>query len=92
MKHTYSYPAVFHIGSARSIGIEFPDLPGCLPCGDNMEEALKNAHKAICLHLFGLMEDSEPIPEPTPIEAVKLSEHERVLLIEASLQEIQGQP
>ena len=38
MKDTYIYPAVFDI-SNDGISIEFPDLPGCLPCADTIEEA-----------------------------------------------------
>lgn len=35
MKDTYIYPAVFDI-SNDGISIEFPDLPGCLPCADTI--------------------------------------------------------
>ena len=43
-KDRYSYVAVFSY-EEDGISIEFPDLPGCLPCAekDNTEEALKNA-------------------------------------------------
>lgn len=90
MKQTYSYPAVFHMDHV--IGIDFPDFPGCLPCGDDMEEAMRNAKEAMCLHLFGLLEDGEPIPEPSPVECIKLSENRRVIVIGASLDEVQGRP
>lgn len=42
-----------------------PDLPGCVATGETKEETLKLMHEAIALHLKGLQEDGEPIPEPS---------------------------
>lgn len=65
-KKYYSFPAFFYYDN-DGISIEFPDLPGCLPCADNSEEAFQNAKEALGLHLFGMELDGEHIPEPTPI-------------------------
>lgn len=40
-----------------------PDLPGCIATGESREEAEKNMHEAIEMHIQGLKEDSAPIPE-----------------------------
>ncbi|MBU2444875.1 MAG: type II toxin-antitoxin system HicB family antitoxin [Bacteroidetes bacterium] len=40
-----------------------PDLPGCIATGATREEAEKNMHEAIQLHIRGMMEDNLPIPE-----------------------------
>lgn len=40
-----------------------PDLPGCIATGATKEEAEKNIHEAIALHIEGLKEEKEPIPE-----------------------------
>lgn len=64
MKDRYSFIAVFECAE-DGISIEFPDLPGCLPCADNMEEAIENAREALGLHLWGMEQDNENIPEPT---------------------------
>ncbi len=40
-----------------------PDLPGCVATGDTKEEAGKNMHDAISMHIQGLKEDNLPIPE-----------------------------
>ncbi len=40
-----------------------PDLPGCGATGATREEAEKNMHEAIQLHVRGLQEDNLPIPE-----------------------------
>ena len=42
-----------------------PDLPGCIATGANREEAEKNIHEAIELHVQGLIEEELPIPEST---------------------------
>lgn len=40
-----------------------PDLPGCIATGQTREEAERNIHEAIELHVRGLMEDNLPIPQ-----------------------------
>ncbi|HEY3550579.1 MAG TPA: type II toxin-antitoxin system HicB family antitoxin [Gaiellaceae bacterium] len=42
-----------------------PDLPGCAATGDTLEEVEREMRAAIALHLEGLAEDGEPIPEPS---------------------------
>ncbi len=42
-----------------------PDLPGCAATGATREEAEQNMHKAIELHVQGLLEDNLPVPEST---------------------------
>ena len=41
-----------------------PDLPGCVATGGTREEAEGNMYRAIEMHLRGLVEDHQPIPEP----------------------------
>lgn len=45
-------------------GVFFPDLPGCTSGGDTLEEATANAREALALHVKGLIEDGESLPEP----------------------------
>ncbi len=75
MKDRYSFIAIFNMAD-DGISIEFPDLPGCLPCADTLDEAVKNAREALGLHLWGMEQDNEPIPEPTPMNGIKLSEND----------------
>jgi predicted RNase H-like HicB family nuclease len=42
-----------------------PELPGCVATGDTLEEVEREMRPAIALHLEGLAEDGEPIPEPS---------------------------
>ena len=81
MKDTYIYPAILNY-MENGISIEFPDLPGCLPCADTTEEAARNAKEAMGLHLWGMEKDNDPIPEPTDITDLKYSDGEILLLVE----------
>ena len=40
-----------------------PDLSGCIATGRTREEAQKNMHQAIQMHLRGLREEHLPIPD-----------------------------
>ncbi len=40
-----------------------PDLPGCVATGDTRAEVESNIREAIRLHLDGLSQDGDPIPE-----------------------------
>jgi len=44
-----------------------PDLPGCVATGETLEEARRNMHEAIELHIQGLREDRLPVPEPSSV-------------------------
>jgi predicted RNase H-like HicB family nuclease len=81
MKDTYIFPAILS-NSNKGISIMFPDLPGCLPCADTTEEAVKNAKEAMGLHLWGMEKDNDPIPTPMDILKLKCSENEIALLVE----------
>lgn len=81
MKRRYVFPAVFDYAE-DGISVEFPDIPGCLTCGDTEEEALSMAREALALCLYGMEEDGEPIPEPTPAYKVKASEGQAVVLVD----------
>jgi predicted RNase H-like HicB family nuclease len=50
-----------------------PDLPGCITTGRTVEEIERNIREAMELHLEGLREDGEAIPEPhTAVTYVEL--------------------
>jgi len=50
-----------------------PICPGCITTGRTVEEIERNIREAIELHLEGLREDGEPIPEPhTAVAYVEL--------------------
>lgn len=45
-------------------GAYVPDLPGCVSVGDSPREVKKLIKKAIRLHIEGLKEEGQPMPEP----------------------------
>ena len=78
------YPAIFD-HNADGIAIEFPNLPGCLTCGDDINEAVKNAKECLGLHLYGMRKDNDTIPEPTPVDKIKCELNQEIRLIEADI-------
>jgi predicted RNase H-like HicB family nuclease len=48
-----------------SYGAYVPDLPGCVAVGGTREEAEELIRGAIEMHLEGMREDGDPIPEAT---------------------------
>lgn len=51
-------------------GVEFPDFPGCITAGKDLDEAAHLAEEALNFHIDGLLEDGEPIPKPSPLDAI----------------------
>lgn len=80
-KDRYIFPAIFEFAN-DGISIEFPDLPGCLPCAHDDEEAIKNAKEAMALHLYSMEQDNNEIPEPTPITKLQSDKNQAIVLIE----------
>jgi predicted RNase H-like HicB family nuclease len=44
-----------------------PDLPGCVATGATVKEAEAEIRDAIRLHIEGLKQDGQPVPQPTSI-------------------------
>lgn len=49
--------------AAKNYSAYSPDLPGCVATGATHEEVELNMHKAIEMHVHGLVEDKLPIPK-----------------------------
>jgi predicted RNase H-like HicB family nuclease len=77
----YVFPAIFTYED-DGISIVFPDLEGCFPCGNDIEEAAHNAKEAMALHLYGMEQDNEEIPNPTSVYKIKTQENQAVMLVE----------
>jgi len=57
-----TYFAVFEPVMEGGYSIYFPDVPGCISCGDNLEHAHKMATEALGLHLYALEKDRQGLP------------------------------
>ena len=58
------YAVVYEWGP-RNWSAYVPDLPGCIATGKTREETERRMREAIAMHLEGMREDGDPIPEPT---------------------------
>jgi len=65
------YVALLHPDATGGYGISLPDFPGCISAGDSMAEAADQGALALRLHVEGMMEDGEAIPEPRSAEVLK---------------------
>jgi predicted RNase H-like HicB family nuclease len=81
-RNRYVYPAVFTF-DPDGVSVEFPDLPGCLTCGSDVYEAAQMAREALALHLYGMEEDGDPIPDPSPPAHIKAGTNQAIMLVEA---------
>lgn len=64
------YIALIHKDAKSDFGVSFPDFPGCVTAGETLDKARSMAAEALALHVEGLLEDNEAVPEPSSMEAV----------------------
>jgi predicted RNase H-like HicB family nuclease len=64
-----AYLALLRKEPESDFGVNFPDFPGCVTAGKTLEEARQMAAEALALHVEGMVEDHEPIPEPSTLDA-----------------------
>jgi predicted RNase H-like HicB family nuclease len=64
------YIAYLHKDSKSDFGVSFPDFPGCVTAGKTLDEARRMGEEALALHIGGMAEDGEAIPEPSTIDDV----------------------
>jgi predicted RNase H-like HicB family nuclease len=67
---TRFYPAIVERG-AEGYGVFFPDLPGCVSAGDTLQEAARNAEEALQLHVECTIENGDPLPAPSELDAIE---------------------
>jgi predicted RNase H-like HicB family nuclease len=64
------YIAYLHKDRDSDYGVSFPDFPGCVTAGRSLEEASRMAVEALALHIQGMMEDGDAIPEPSKVDDI----------------------
>jgi len=60
-----TYLAVFETDENPGISVFFPDVQGCVSCGDNFDHALRMAEEALSLHVYGMEKEGETAPPRT---------------------------
>lgn len=58
-------------GPEEAVGIWFPDLPGCISGGDDVDEALENAPEALAFYAQELSADGRELPSPRTLDDLK---------------------
>jgi predicted RNase H-like HicB family nuclease len=64
------YIAYLHQDQKSDFGVSFPDFPGCVTAGKMLDEARRMAVEALSLHIEGMMEDGEAVPEASTLDAL----------------------
>lgn len=67
-----SYPAIFH-KEEDSYWVEFPEFGGGTE-GDNIEEAMVNAHQMLESVLATFIDEDIPLPKPSDITKIKVED------------------
>lgn len=77
------YPAVFE-PFEHGYGVYFPDLPGTGTSGGDYEDAMRMGKECLSFHLYGLLKDKDPLPEPSKVADIqkKVKKDRLVTLIE----------
>jgi predicted RNase H-like HicB family nuclease len=58
-------------GTDYAVGVWFPDLPGCMSAGDDIDEALRNAPEVLELYAESIEADGKPMPRPRTLTELK---------------------
>lgn len=82
MEEKLIYPALFTTENGLSgVDVTFPDIPGCVSQGDTAEEALLMAQEALLLHIEGMIEDGEDLPEPSALQNIQTEAGQAIALV-----------
>ncbi len=65
-----NYIAIVHKEAKSDFGVSFPDFPGCVTAGKNIDEAKDMAEEALSLHIQGVLEDGDQLPVPSRLEEI----------------------
>lgn len=60
------YGIVFEDAPDGGVGAFLPDMPGVAVIGVDRAEAFALLDRAVRLHVAGMIEDGDPLPNPTP--------------------------
>jgi predicted RNase H-like HicB family nuclease len=64
------YIAYLHKDRDSDYGVSFPDFPGCIAAGKTLDEASRLASEALALHIEGMIEDGDTVPEPSKVDDI----------------------
>ncbi len=62
------FAIVIHKDERSDYGVMVPDLPGCISVADTLDDAFESVKEAVLLHLEGMLDDGEDIPQMKSIQ------------------------
>ena len=71
------YMALIHNDVGSDYGVSFPDFPGCITVGANLDEARGRAEEVLAFHVEGMIEDGAALPHPRGLEQVMADRENR---------------
>ena len=89
-KDIYIYPSIFTYED-DGITVEFPKLNGAITFGKDEEEAIYMAKDCLELHLYGMEEDNEIIPEPLKIRNIKLEDNQSIVMVRVNMKPVRDE-
>jgi predicted RNase H-like HicB family nuclease len=79
----YVYPAIFTPEKEGGFCVLFPNLPGCVTCGDTIADAIEMGQDALAMWLCDAEDKNEAIPQASKAADVKHDKGSFVNLIVA---------
>ncbi len=76
----YVFAAVFN-PEGDGYNVHFPDLPGCLTCGDSLEDAIDMVNDALGMWLYHLEEEKKAIPTASHPKKIAVSGDDFVMAV-----------
>lgn len=83
----YFFPAIFTYEPDNEIAVVFPDLDVATN-GTDDTDALISARELLGITIFGLEEDGEEIPSPSPLAKIHTKENQTAVLIDVFMPSI----
>lgn len=88
MANYYSYPAIFREDiedETDALTVVFPDIPGCISCGEDLEDAYAMSKDALRTMLKWYQSEGKAFPVPSPAKRLFVKKYESVHIITVDL-------
>lgn len=84
----YKYYGLFS-HDEDGVSVSFPDLKGCLTCGDDLKEAIEMAQDALGGYLLvSEMDDNDDIPAPSLAKDIQVPEGNSLIFVEVNTDDL----
>jgi predicted RNase H-like HicB family nuclease len=65
-----NYIGLIHKDKKSDYGVSFPDFPGVITAGKDLDDARNMAEEALALHIEGMLADGAHIPPPSSLKDI----------------------